>query len=129
VTTLSGSAVPTAARIVPTAIGPKSIRRAGPEHAEAGPMVLTGVLPQADSKRSARDRAWFLVIFVVKVGLGLIAFTPWLFDTPLMLAGAATLAAITCLRLPLSAGKLTAERPAVAAAFYGAFAIGLAVLV
>jgi cation:H+ antiporter len=54
-----------------------------------------------------------------------LAFTPWLFDTPLMLAGAATLAAVIYLRILLRSGKLTAGRLAGAAAFYVAFAVAL----
>ena len=42
----------------------------------AEPQVLDGT----DTRRLARDQAWFLAIFVVKVGLGLVAFAvkPWL---------------------------------------------------
>jgi cation:H+ antiporter len=235
------------------------------EVAGPGPVVLTGVLPEAASKRLARDQTWFLVIFVLKVGLGLVAFvwkpwlgllffaayavyfwrelrgggeaaadeleplklqprrevpsrlavltqtavtlvvifvasqvfvgqlewagpamglppvvvalllspiatelpetmnaliwvrqgkthlalanisgammiqatipsgiglvfTPWMFDTPLMLAGAATLAAVIYLRVLLRAGRLTAGRLAGAAAFYAAFAVALGVV-
>lgn len=41
---------------------------------------LTGVLAPEASERLARDQTWFLVIFVVKAGLGLVAFAfkPWL---------------------------------------------------
>jgi cation:H+ antiporter len=37
-------------------------------------------LIRVDNKRLARDQSWFLAIFVVKVGLGLVAFAikPWL---------------------------------------------------
>jgi cation:H+ antiporter len=39
-----------------------------------------GTLDGTDTARLARDQTWFLAIFVVKVGLGLVAFTlkPWL---------------------------------------------------
>jgi cation:H+ antiporter len=38
------------------------------------------VLPPDDSARLAKDQAWFLIIFAVKVALGLVAFAikPWL---------------------------------------------------
>ena len=41
---------------------------------------VAGGLEQVDHRRLGRDQTWFLVIFVVKVGLGLVAFTvkPWL---------------------------------------------------
>jgi cation:H+ antiporter len=39
-----------------------------------------GALDGTDTRRLARDQVWFLAIFVVKVGLGLVAFAikPWL---------------------------------------------------
>ena len=39
-----------------------------------------GGLDEVDAPRLARDQAWFLAIFVVKLGLGLVAFSwkPWL---------------------------------------------------
>jgi cation:H+ antiporter len=58
-------------------------------------------------------------------GIGLV-FTPWLFDTPLVLAGAATLGAVVYLRVLLRAGRLTAGRLAGAVLFYIAFAVALA---
>ncbi|HEX6754920.1 MAG TPA: sodium:calcium antiporter [Mycobacteriales bacterium] len=60
---------------VPQLAGPAPAGRApaaeGPE-----PRALDGT----DTRRLARDQAWFLAIFVVKVGLGLVAFAvkPWL---------------------------------------------------
>lgn len=54
-----------------------------------------------------------------------IMFTPWLFDTPLLLAGGATLASISYLLWLLSRGRLTAARLVAASAFYAAFAVGL----
>jgi len=59
-------------------------------------------------------------------GLGLL-FTPWRFDTPLLLAGIATVAAVLYLLLLLRTGRLTPGRLAAAAGFYSAFAIALAV--
>ncbi len=57
-------------------------------------------------------------------GLGLL-FTPWRFDTPLLLAGIATAAAVIYLLVLLRSRRLTPARLAAAAAFYGAFAIAL----
>lgn len=57
-------------------------------------------------------------------GLGLL-FTPWRFDTSLLLAGAATAAAVIYLLVPLRNGWLTPGRLAAAAVFYSAFAIGV----
>jgi cation:H+ antiporter len=44
------------------------------------PVDEDGGLVGVDSRRLARDQTWFLVIFVVKVGLGFVAFAikPWL---------------------------------------------------
>ena len=58
-------------------------------------------------------------------GLGLL-FTPWLFDTPLLLAGVATAAAVVYLLVLLRTRRLTPGRLVFAAAFYSAFAIALA---
>jgi cation:H+ antiporter len=58
-------------------------------------------------------------------GLGLL-FTPWLFDTPLLLAGIATAAAVIYLLVLLRTKRLTAGRLAATAGFYSAFAIALA---
>jgi cation:H+ antiporter len=46
--------------------------------AEAGPG--SAVLPRSETARLAKDQTWFLIIFAVKVALGLIAFAikPWL---------------------------------------------------
>jgi len=60
-------------------------------------------------------------------GLGLL-FTPWLFNTPLLLAGAATAAAVIYLLVLLRTKRLTAGRLAAAAGFYSAFAIALALI-
>jgi cation:H+ antiporter len=58
-------------------------------------------------------------------GLGLL-FTPWRFDTPLLLAGIATIAAVVYLLILLRTRRLTPRSLAAAALFYSAFAIGLA---
>jgi cation:H+ antiporter len=56
---------------VPAAVGPviRADQRGEP-----------AVLPPGDSARLAKDQTWFLIIFAVKVGLGLVAFAikPWL---------------------------------------------------
>jgi cation:H+ antiporter len=53
-------------------------RSAEPPTAESG--TAADALGSVDTKRLARDQAWFLSIFVVKVVLGLVAFAwkPWL---------------------------------------------------
>lgn len=60
----------------------------------------------------------------VPSGLGLL-FTPWLFDTPLLISGIVTMAAIVYLLVTLRAGRLTTARLSIAAAFYGLFAVAL----
>jgi cation:H+ antiporter len=63
----------------------------------------------------------------VPSGLGLL-FTPWRFDTPLLLAALATIAAVTYLLVLLRTRRLTAGRLAATAGCYSAFAVALAVL-
>lgn len=60
----------------------------------------------------------------VPSGLGLL-FTPWRFDTPLVLSGAVTIMAIGYLLRTLRTNKLTVLRLALSAAFYGIFATAL----
>jgi Ca2+/Na+ antiporter len=60
----------------------------------------------------------------VPSGLGLL-FTPWRFDTPLLVSGLITMAAISYLLLLLYTHRFTAGRVAWAAAFYLAFAASL----
>jgi cation:H+ antiporter len=73
-------AVADPARVPPT--DPSSIGTA--VGAAADPLAAATPDPAAivgvDTRRLARDQAWFLAIFVVKVGLGLVAFAvkPWL---------------------------------------------------
>ena len=62
----------------------------------------------------------------VPSGIGIL-LTSWRFDTPLVLAGAATLASVLYLLWVLRAGRLTAGRLAAATGFYLAFAVGLVV--
>jgi len=56
-----------------------------------------------------------------------LAFTPWLFATPLLLAGVATMLSVLYLRTLLRTGRVTAGRLAAAGGFYAAFAVALAV--
>lgn len=60
----------------------------------------------------------------VPSGLGLL-FTAWRFDLPLLVSGLVTMAAIGYLLVLLRRGTLSAGRLAVAAAFYGVFAVAL----
>ncbi len=60
----------------------------------------------------------------VPSGIGLLG-TPWMFDTPLLLAGAATLAAVIYLERLFRRGTITAGRLTVAAGFYVIFAVAL----
>ena len=62
----------------------------------------------------------------VPTAIGLF-FTPWLFGTPLVLAGVATLGAVGYLLTVLRLGRLTPGRLAAAALFYLGFAVGLVV--
>jgi cation:H+ antiporter len=61
----------------------------------------------------------------VPSGLGLL-FTPWHFDTPLLISGATTMAAIVYLLLTIRSGRLTAVRLAAAVGLYVVFAVALA---
>jgi cation:H+ antiporter len=60
----------------------------------------------------------------VPSALGLL-FTPWKFDTPLLLAGIATLASVVYLLVLFRRDRVTPQRLLVAGGFYLAFAIGL----
>lgn len=60
----------------------------------------------------------------VPSGIGLLG-TPWMFDTPLLLAGIATLASVIYLLVMFRRGTITAARLTMAAGFYAAFAIAL----
>jgi cation:H+ antiporter len=63
----------------------------------------------------------------VPSGLGLL-FTPWRFDTSLVLAGVATIAAVGYLLALLRGRRLTAGRLTATAGFYSAFAIALGLI-
>lgn len=60
----------------------------------------------------------------VPSGIGLLG-TPWMFDTPLLLAGIATLASVIYLLTMFRRGTITAGRLTLATGFYAAFVIGL----
>jgi cation:H+ antiporter len=60
----------------------------------------------------------------VPSGIGIL-FTPWLFDSALMLAGAVTMASVSYLLWLLRTHRVTAGRLTAAAGFYAVFAIGL----
>jgi cation:H+ antiporter len=62
----------------------------------------------------------------VPSGIGLL-FTPWLFDTPLLLAGIATMASIVYLNWLFRTGRVTPLRLAGASLFYVGFAVALVV--
>jgi cation:H+ antiporter len=63
----------------------------------------------------------------VPSGIGLLG-TAWHFDTPLVLAGVATMASVIYLLVLFRTGRATPGRLTVAAVFYGLFAVGLAVV-
>jgi cation:H+ antiporter len=62
----------------------------------------------------------------VPSAIGLL-LTPWRFDGPLMIAAGATMASVVYLRGLFRTGRVSATRLVVAAGFYGAFAVALAV--
>jgi cation:H+ antiporter len=62
----------------------------------------------------------------VPSGIGLLG-TPWRFDTPLVLAGAATLLSVVYLLALFRTGRATPGRLTVAAVFYVLFAVALAI--
>jgi cation:H+ antiporter len=57
-------------------------------------------------------------------GIGIL-FTPWLFDAPLMIAGAVTMCSVSYLLWLLKSHRVTAWRLTAAAGFYVVFAVGL----
>jgi len=60
----------------------------------------------------------------VPSGIGLLG-TPWRFDTPLLVAGVATMVAVVYLLVIFRTGRVTATRLTIAAAFYALFAAAL----
>ena len=61
----------------------------------------------------------------VPSGIGIL-FTPWLFDSALVLASAVTMASVSYLLWHLRTHRVTAGRLSAAAGFYAVFAVGLA---
>jgi len=64
----------------------------------------------------------------VPSGIGIL-FTPWKFDSPLMLAGAVTMASVSYLLWLLRTHRVTAARLCAAAGFYVVFAVGLILMI
>ena len=60
-------------------------------------------------------------------GIGIL-FTPWAFNAPLMMAGAATMASVSYLLWLLRTHRVTAGRLTAAAGFYVVFAVGLVLM-
>ena len=60
-------------------------------------------------------------------GIGIL-FTPWAFNAPLMMAGAATMASVSYLLWLLRTHRVTAGRLMAAAGFYAVFAVGLVLM-
>jgi cation:H+ antiporter len=58
-------------------------------------------------------------------GIGIL-FTPWLFDAPLMIAGAVTMSSVSYLLWLLRTHRITAWRLTAAAGFYLVFSVGMA---
>ena len=61
----------------------------------------------------------------VPSGIGIL-FTPWLFDSALVLASAVTMASVSYLLWHLRNHRVTGSRLTAAAGFYAVFAVGLA---
>jgi cation:H+ antiporter len=94
------------------------------------PEVMNAVLWVRQGKTNlalANISGAMMIQATVPSGLGIL-FTPWKFDTPLIVAGAVTMAAIVYLLMTIRAGRLSAGRLAACAGFYAVFAILLAIL-
>lgn len=91
------------------------------------PEIMNAVIWVRQGKTSlalANISGAMMIQATVPSGLGLL-FTRWQFDAALAWSGLVTMAAIVYLLGSMRAGKLTATRLALAAAFYVAFALGL----
>ncbi|MDQ6616180.1 MAG: sodium:calcium antiporter [Actinomycetota bacterium] len=94
------------------------------------PEVMNAVLWVRQGKTDlalANISGAMMIQATVPSGLGIL-FTPWKFDSPLIAAGAITMAAIVYLLLLIRAHRLTPRRLAASAGFYAVFAVLLAVL-
>ncbi|MEV6925623.1 sodium:calcium antiporter [Dactylosporangium sp. NPDC051485] len=88
------------------------------------PEIMNAIIWVRQGKTSlalANISGAMMIQATVPSGLGLL-FTPWRFDTALLISGIATMAAIVYLLLLLRAGKFNAKTLTVAAVFYLAFA-------
>ena len=93
------------------------------------PEVMNAIIWVRQSKTQlafANISGAMMIQATVPSGIGIL-FTPWLFDSPLVFAGAATMASITYLLWLLRRNRLTAARLTCAAGFYVAFAAALVI--
>ncbi len=91
------------------------------------PEVMNAIIWVKQGKTSlalANISGAMMIQATVPSGLGII-FTPWHFDRPLMLSGAVTIFAILYLLWLMRRNRFTSKRLAMAAGFYGVFAVGL----
>jgi cation:H+ antiporter len=91
------------------------------------PEIMNAIIWVRQNKTSlalANISGAMMIQTTVPSGLGLL-FTPWRFDTALLISGLVTMAAIVYLITLLRAGRLTAPTLAFAAVFYLAFAAAL----
>jgi cation:H+ antiporter len=93
-----------------------------PEIMNAVIWVRAGKIPLALANISGS----MMIQATIPSALGII-FTPWLFDSSLLLSGVVTMAAITYLLVLHKRDKLTPKTLAASAGFYLIFAVGLAV--
>jgi cation:H+ antiporter len=91
------------------------------------PEIMNAIIWVRQGKTSlalANISGAMMIQATVPSGLGLL-FTPWRFDTALLISGIVTMAAIIYLLILLRAGKFTPRTLAFAAVFYLAFAAAL----
>jgi cation:H+ antiporter len=91
------------------------------------PEVMNAIIWVKQGKTSlalANISGAMMIQATVPSGLGII-FTPWHFDGPLILSGVVTTIAILYLLWLMRRKKFTSGRLAMAAGFYGVFAVGL----
>ncbi len=94
------------------------------------PEVLNAIIWVRQGKSSlalANISGAMMIQATVPSGLGIL-FTPWKFDSALLLSGVITAVAVIYLLWLLRAHRLTAGRLTAAAGFYAAFAVGLVLL-
>jgi cation:H+ antiporter len=91
------------------------------------PEVMNAIIWVKQGKTSlalANISGAMMIQATVPSGLGII-FTPWRFDGPLILSGVVTIIAILYLLWLIRSKRLTSGALALAAGFYGVFAVGL----